>query len=97
MPYQKITTYELLSSTNLCLLDCCHHSQSNGQILVTHDYTTKRCIVRKFLNDHQPRGKHFGQGKITRLDGVGAILDQLACTAIQLLQKLKFAINMGQP
>lgn len=56
---------------------------------VTDGETTKWWVVSEGLNTHRLAGDHLDDGSVTRLDELGVVFDRLACTAIDLLKKLR--------
>jgi len=56
---------------------------------VTDSETTERRVVSESLNTHGLGGNHLDDGSITRLDELGAVLNGLASTTVNLLQELR--------
>lgn len=61
----------------------------------TDGETAERRVVGERLDTHRLRGNHLDDSGIARLDGLGVVLDRLAGTAVNLLNKLgKLASNV---
>jgi len=64
-------------------------TDSDGLTHVTDGETTERWVLGESLNTHWLRRNHLDDGGITRLDELGAVLDRLAGTAVDLLEELR--------
>jgi hypothetical protein len=72
------------------------HTNSDGLTHVTDGETSERGVVSEGLHAHGLGGNHLDDGGVTRLDELGARLDRLAGTAVNLLKKLReLASNVG--
>lgn len=71
-------------------------TDGDGLTHVTDSETTERRVVSEGLNAHGLGGHHLDDGSITRLDELGAVLNRLAGTAVDLLKELgELASNVG--
>ena len=71
-------------------------TDSNGLAHVTDGETTERGVVSEGLNAHGLGGNHLDDGSVTRLDELGAVLNRLSGTAVNLLEELgELASNVG--
>lgn len=71
-------------------------TDSNGLAHVTDGETTERGVVSEGLNAHGLGGHHLDDGSVTRLDELGAVLNRLSGTAVDLLEELgELASNVG--
>jgi len=71
-------------------------TDGDGLAHVADGETTKRGVVGEGLNTHGLAGNHLDDGGITRLDELGAVLNGLAGTTIDLLEELReLAGNVG--
>ena len=64
-------------------------TDGDGLAHVTDGEATKRGVVGEGLNAHGLGGNHLDDGGVTRLDELGAGLDRLAGTAVDLLEELR--------
>tara|TARA_R110002003_G_scaffold20_5_gene1091 strand:- start:1304 stop:2554 length:1251 start_codon:yes stop_codon:yes gene_type:complete len=64
-------------------------TDSDGLTHVTDSEATERRVVSESLNAHGLGGNHLDDGSVTGLDELGGVLNRLAGTAIDLLQKLR--------
>ena len=72
------------------------NTDGNGLTHVTDGETTKRRVVSESLNAHGLGGNHLDDSSITRLDELGAVLNRLSGTAVDLLEELReLASNVG--
>jgi len=77
-----------LALTTFTLLYRLDDTYSNGLSHVTHSESTERGVVGESFDAHRLLGNHLDDGSITRLDIRGVVLDLLAATTINLLQKI---------
>ena len=71
-------------------------TDGNGLSHVTDSEATKGRIVGESLDTHGLGRNHLDDGSVTRLDELGAALDGLSGTAVDLLKELgKLASNVG--
>jgi len=79
------------------LLNGLDDTNGNGLTHVTDGETTKRGVLGESLLAHGLGGNHLDDGGVTRLDELGAVLNRLAGTAVDLLQELgELAGNVGR-
>lgn len=64
-------------------------TDGNGLAHVTDGETAERGVVGEGLNAHGLGGNHLDDGSVTRLDELGARLDGLAGTTVNLLEELR--------
>jgi hypothetical protein len=87
---------ELTLATLLGLLHRLDDTDGNGLPHVTDCETTKWWILRVRLHTHWLAGDKLDDASITRLDELGGLLDGFACSAVNLLDKLReFTSNVG--
>ena len=78
------------------LVDALDDTDSNGLPHVTDGETTKRGVLVVRLHAHGLAGHELGNASIARLDELGARLDRLTSSAIDLLDELgELASNVG--
>ena len=71
-------------------------TDGDGLAHVTDGEATKRGVVGEGLNAHGLGGNHLDDGSVTRLDELGAVLNRLSGTAVNLLEELgELASNVG--
>lgn len=78
-----------LAGTSSGLLDLLDDTDSDGLTHVTDGETTEGRVLSESLNAHGLGGNHLDDGSITRLDELGALLNGLTSTAVDLLQELR--------
>jgi hypothetical protein len=85
-----------LGGTTSGLLDGLDDTDSDGLTHVTDGETAQRRVVGESLNTHGLGGNHLDDGRVTRLDELGSILNGLSGTAVDLLLDLgELASNVG--
>jgi hypothetical protein len=85
-----------LAGTGSGLLDGLDDTDSDGLTHVTDGETAQRRVVGESLNTHGLGGNHLDDGRVTRLDELGSILNGLSGTAVDLLLDLgELASNVG--
>jgi len=86
-----------LASTSLVgLLNGLDDTDGDGLSHVTDSETTERRVVSESLHAHRLGWNHLDDSSITRLDELGAVLNRLAGTTINLLKELReFASNVS--
>ena len=73
-----------------------YHTNSNSLSHVTNGEATKRWVVSESLNAHGLRGNHLNDCGVAGFDELRRVLDALAGTTIDLLEKFgEFAGNVG--
>ena len=78
------------------LVNALDDTDSNGLPHVTDGETTKRGVLVVRLHAHGLAGHELGNASIARLDELGARLDRLTSSAIDLLDELgELASNVG--
>ena len=78
------------------VLTALHNTNSNGLPHVTDGETTKRRVLVVRLHTHGLARHELGNAGIARLDELGARLDRLTSSAIDLLNELgEFASDVG--
>jgi hypothetical protein len=85
-----------LTGTTSGLLNGLDDTDSDGLTHVTDGETTKGRVVGESLNTHGLGGNHLDNGGVTGLDELGAVLNRLTGTAVNLLKELlELASNVG--
>lgn len=85
-----------LAGSGLGLVDGLDDTDSDGLTHVTDGETTQWRVVSEGLNTHGLGGHHLDDGGISRLDELGAGLNRLSGTAVNLLEELReLAGNVG--
>jgi len=85
-----------LAGTGSGLLDSLDDTDGDSLTHVTDGKTTEGRVVSEGLHTHGLGRNHLDNGSVTRLDELGAVLNRLAGTAVDLLEELgELASNMG--
>ena len=85
-----------LAGTSSSLLDGLDDTDGDGLAHVTDGEAAQGRVVGESLNAHGLGGNQLDDGRVTRLDELGGVLNRLAGTAVNLLEDLgELARNVG--